>query len=391
VSVDVAPSLRDEVRQAVRSGFTTLLGVDNPGDDDDFFDLGGDSLVALSLLLHVEEAVGLTLPITAIYDATTIARLTDRLIAGGTGRDTTLVELRPARGRTPGAPLFLLHGLGGSVMVLRDLARQIGGNRAVWGIEAVGLDGACAPLDDVQAMAQDAVQRIRKVAPHGPYLLAGYSFGGLVALEIARLLDAQGEKIGLLAMLDTFPHPSTWKRSVRIRAFFKQIDIYFSYKVWYRLAKREFAKLRGRSPLAVAARLCRGAVRAVTLPTDIMGTAWVYDLADRAPRPAELLMPLDRNAVPAANYETIEAVTSAARRAFETYTPLPYRGHLLVVHATLEQVVPFTPRALWGHLAGSLSVIDVQTDHQALVRGQAKVTAAHLTRAIEAGTGVSPG
>ncbi len=369
----------------MRSGFETLLGVDNPGDDDDFFDLGGDSLVALSLLLHVEEAVGLTLPITAIYDATTIAKLTDRLIAGGGVRDTTLVELRAARGRQTAAPLFLLHGLGGSVMVMRDLARQIGGNRAVWGIEALGLDGSCAPLEDVHEMAKDAVRRIRAVAPNGPYLLAGYSFGGLVALEIARLLDGQGEKIGLLAMLDTFPHPSTWKRSVRIRAVFQQIGIYFSYKVWYRLVKREFTKLRGRSPLAIAGRLCRGAVRAVTLPTDIMGTAWVYDLADRAPRPAELLRPLDRGAVPAASYDTIEAVTAAARRAFESYTPKPYRGHLLVVHATLQQVVPFTPRALWGHLAGRLSVIDVETDHQALVRGHAKITAAHLTRAIEAG------
>jgi acetoacetyl-CoA synthetase len=390
MSVDVAPSLRDRVREAVRSGFETVLGVDNPGDDDDFFDLGGDSLVALSLLLHVEEAVGLTLPITAIYDATTIARLTDRLIAGGGPRDTTLVELRAARGRNAGAPLFLLHGLGGSVMVMRDLARAIGGNRAVWGIEAVGLDGGCAPLDDVHAMARDAAQRIRSVAPSGPYLLAGYSFGGLVALEIARLLDSEGEKIGLLAMLDTFPHPSTWKRAVRMAAFFKQIDIYFSPKVWYRLAKREFVKLRGRSPLAIAGRLCRGAVRAVTLPTDIMGTAWVYDLADRAPRPAELLMPLDRSAVPAATYDTIEAVTSAARRAFETYRPHPYGGHLLVVHATLEQVVPFTPRALWGHLVGSLTVADVETDHQALVRGEAKTTAAHLTRAIESGAGTMP-
>jgi len=390
MSASVAVPLRDAVTDAVRSGFELLLGVDNPGDDDDFFDLGGDSLVALSLLLHIEEAVGLTLPMTSIYDATTIAKLTDRLIEGGGGRDSRMVELRPAKGRNAGPPLFLLHGLGGSVMVLRDLARAIGGNRAVWGIEAQGLDGAAPPLDDVHAMAADAVKRIRAIAPTGPYLLAGYSFGGLIALEIAQRLQAEGQAIGLLAMLDTFAHPSTWTRSVRFRAFLKQIDIYFSFKVWYRLIRREFGRMKGRSPLAIAGRLLRGSVRAVTLPTDIMGTAWVYDLADRAPRPAELLMPLDRNAVPAASYDTIEAVTSAARQAFNTYKPMRYQGDLLVLHATLDQVVPFEPQALWGHLVQRLTVIDVETDHQALVRGAARITAGHLTKAIEAELAKTP-
>lgn len=376
---------RDRVEEAVRSGFELLLGVENPADDEDFFDLGGDSMVALSLLLHIEEHTGKTLPVTALYDATTIAKLTDLLMNGSTsGRDPTLVELRPAKKLHAGPPLFLLHGLGGSVMILRDFARQIGGDRAVWGIEAVGLDGTCEPLADVHEMADDAVRKIRNIAPQGPYLLAGYSFGGVVALEIARRLDAEGEKIALLAMLDTFPHPTTWPRTAKLMAFLRQVNVYFSATVWSRLIRREFAKLRGRSPLVVAKRLCRGAVRAVTLPADILGTAWVYDLAGRAPKPAEMLVPLDRSAVTAENYETIEAVIAAARRAFRAYTPAPYRGPLLVLHATERQVIPFNPKSVWRHLVGSLTVIDLPTDHQALVRNDSKPTAECLTRAIEA-------
>jgi thioesterase domain-containing protein len=233
-------------------------------------------------------------------------------------------------------------------------------------------------------MAEDAMARIRLVAPHGPYLIAGYSFGGTVALETARRLREAGETVALLAMLDTWPHPRTWRRSVKLRAMLRQVNVYFSVDVWSRLIRREFAMLRGRTPAGIALRLLRGAVRAATIPTDIMGTAWVYDVAGRAPRANDSLLPQDRGAVSAANYETIDAVTTAAKRAFQSYRPTPYPGDVLVLHATQRQVVPYSPEAVWGHLVGSLRVVELPTDHQALVRGEAKATAACLNRAIDA-------
>jgi len=99
--------------------------------------------------------------------------------------------------------------MGGSVMILRNLAKRIGGKRAVWGVEAQGMDGATAPLDRVEAMAARYIEEMRAVAPNGPYLLAGYSFGGLVAFEMARQLVEAGKEVAMLAMLDTFPHPGT--------------------------------------------------------------------------------------------------------------------------------------------------------------------------------------
>jgi len=374
-----------KTHEAVRSAFMDILAVDDPADTDDFFELGGDSLMALSLFLHIEEATGQTLPITAIYDAPTIATLTARLLGGpGAGRTSCLVELRPATAPQAGPPLFLLHGMGGSVMILRDLARRIGGARSVWGIEAQGMDGLSPALDRIEIMAAAHIKDIRSVAPNGPYLLAGYSFGGLVAYEMARQLQEAGEQVALLALLDTFPHPGTWRLSSRVRAFWLQAGIYLSPKLWIGLARRHAKGLRGRSPVSAASHLIRGVFRAITLPLDIMRTAWVHDFAGRATVHKDMLTAMDAPAVAATTYETIDRVTQAARRAFNAYVPRPYPGRIVVLRATGQSAVPFEPAAIWGHLVGALTVMDAETDHQTLVRGEAAATAAQLTAAIDA-------
>jgi acyl carrier protein len=378
-SLAAAPeATRLNILLAVKDAFTNVLDADNPSEESDFFELGGDSLMALELFLAIEDATGHTLPITTIYDASTVGKLTDRLLAGAAGgRSTCLVDLRPAKSRQSGPPLFLLHGMGGSVMILRDLARRIGGTRAVWGIEAQGMDGLAEPLDRVEAMAAAHIADIRAVAPHGPYLLAGYSFGGLVAFEMARQLVQAGDEVALLALLDTFPHPSTWRFSSRMRALYLQAGVYASPKLWAGLTRRHFAKLQTRSPLAAALHLGRGVVRAVTLPLDVMRTAWVHDFAGRATVHRDVLTALDSPAVAATTYENI------TRRAFKAYVPHFYPGRLVMFRATGQTSIPFEPQAIWGRLAQDLVVRDALTDHQALVRGAAGATAAQLTAAID--------
>ncbi len=387
MSTSLAPApeaARLTILQAVKNAFETVLGAENPSDDDDFFELGGDSLMALSLFLNIEDATGHTLPMTAIYDASTVGKLTDRLLSRqSASRSTCLVELRPAKSRQAGPPLFLLHGMGGSVMILRDLARRIGGTRAVWGIEAQGMDGIAPALDRVEDMAAAHIADLRTVAPNGPYLLAGYSFGGLVAFEMARQLLQTGEEVALLALLDTFPHPGTWRLASRVSAFARQAVIYTSPKLWAGLAKRHFGKLQSRSPLAAAEHLLRGVARAVTLPLDIMRTAWVHDFAGRASVHRDMLTALDAPAIGATAYETIDRVTAGAREAFAAYIPRFYPGRLVVFRATGQQAIPFKPQAIWGHLVQELVVREAPTDHQTLVRGDAAATAAQLTAAID--------
>ena len=386
MSVSLASETQPRIAMlnAVKAAFETVLGVEDPAETDDFFELGGDSLMALSLFLQIEDATGHTLPITTIYDSPSVGKLTDRLVGGPSGgRSTCLVELRPAKARNAGPPLFLLHGMGGSVMILRDLARRIGGARAVWGIEAQGMDGVAAPLDRVEDMAEAHIRDLRHVAPQGPYLLAGYSFGGLVAFEMARQLEQAGEKVALLALLDTFPHPATWRLSSRARALWLQAGVYASPKIWAGLAKRHFSKLQSKSPIAAIAHLGRGVARAVTLPLDIMRTAWVHDFAGRATVHKDMLTALDAPAVAATTYETIDRVTTSARQAFRAYVPKSYGGRLVVFRATGQQAIPFEPKAIWGHLVRELVVTEAATDHQTLVRGDAAATAMQLTAVVD--------
>jgi thioesterase domain-containing protein len=101
-------------------------------------------------------------------------------------------------------PFFCIHGAGGNVLNFRDLARRLGPDQPFYGLQAQGVDGKQAPLDRVEDMADLYLAEIRRVQPHGPYLLGGYSGGGVVAYEIAQRLRQEGERVGLLAFLDTF-------------------------------------------------------------------------------------------------------------------------------------------------------------------------------------------
>ena len=118
-----------------------------------------------------------------------------------------------------GLPFFCVHGAGGNVLNFRDIARRLGSDQAFYGLQAKGVDGA-APLETIEEMAELYIAEIRRVEAAGPYLLGGYSGGGVVAYEIAQRLRASGKEVALLVLLDTFragikPLPTSWKDHVR--------------------------------------------------------------------------------------------------------------------------------------------------------------------------------
>jgi acetoacetyl-CoA synthetase len=119
--------------------------------------------------------------------------------SGGEGKFSHLVRLKHGQGR----PLFIVHGIFGEVLELKELAGRLATQRTVYGIQAQGLDPWLEPHASVAEMAAAYVAAIREAQPSGPYALAGYSFGGLVAYEMARRLRAGGEQVELLALLDT--------------------------------------------------------------------------------------------------------------------------------------------------------------------------------------------
>ncbi|MFN7023117.1 MAG: type I polyketide synthase [Pseudorhizobium sp.] len=228
--------------EEVLSGFwRQLLGVERVGVTDDFFALGGHSLIAVRLFRMIKTEFGVDLPISTLFDAPTIAQCAARIGPSAhleLGQSPVEVDARPLpheefvhlvlmdRGPEQGAlsPLFVCAGMFGNVLNLRHLARGIGVERPVYGLQARGLYGDREPHYRFEDMAADYICEIRKVQPHGPYLLAGYSGGGLTALEIAHQLAAAGEEILHVALLDT-PQPRQPMLSLADRAAMKAQDL----------------------------------------------------------------------------------------------------------------------------------------------------------------------
>jgi thioesterase domain-containing protein/acyl carrier protein len=171
------------------------------GITDDFFDLGGDSFAAVTLFARIEALTGHRLPMVTLFETPTIQQLAERIPgAEGSSLWSSLVPIQP-RGSRP--PFYGVHGVGGNVLEFIRLARNLDPEQPLYGIQAQGLDGRVAPNRTVEAMAAHYIQAIRRFQVHGPYFLGGYSFGGLVAWEIAQQLIAAGQEVGRLVLIDS--------------------------------------------------------------------------------------------------------------------------------------------------------------------------------------------
>ncbi len=174
--------------------------------EDDFFELGGDSLAASRLTWGIESSFGVTLPLGSLFETPTVAGLAEIVAQRTTVGDWKhLVPLQPF-GRA--LPLFCVHNYNGEVWLYSDLARSLSPDQPVYGLQAAGVSEPGRPLLSVERMAERYVAEIRSVQRAGPYHVGGICFGAYVALEIARQLRAQGEEVGLVASFDTFAHPA---------------------------------------------------------------------------------------------------------------------------------------------------------------------------------------
>ncbi len=190
----------NEVQRRLVAIWREVMGIDDLGIDDDFFALGGHSLMAVRLITRIERVFGRRLSLATLLQSPTIDRLATVLAADENGAAfANLVAIQP-KGQQP--PLFLVPGSGGNVMYLRPLAMALGADQPCYGLQSTGLDGHTPPVARVEDMANQYITAMREIQPHGPYFLAGHSFGSTVAYEMAYQLEQSGHRVALVASFD---------------------------------------------------------------------------------------------------------------------------------------------------------------------------------------------
>ncbi|MFC5770766.1 amino acid adenylation domain-containing protein [Thauera sinica] len=191
-----------EVEVELAAIWTAVLGVEQVGRHDNFFQIGGHSLLAVQLIAHVRKRFEIELPLSELFLRPTLTELAASIEAGRMAALGASL-LIPLRTGGSAIPLFFIHALEGNVGYAADLARWVNPDVPVFGLVASGLNKGEEPLRSVEAMAARYIDEMLRVQPQGPYRIASWSAGGQVAYEIAHQLAARGETVGFVGLIDT--------------------------------------------------------------------------------------------------------------------------------------------------------------------------------------------
>lgn len=326
---------RDALEKRLQQIWQQLLPFRNIGIHQDFFELGGDSLLALRLLASVEGEVGFTLPVSALLEIRTIDRLA-RLIRNCKSKPdwSSLVVVQPIGARPP---LFCVHSHTGDVFYCEYISRGAGPNQPIYGLQSRAVTGK-APHLTVEEMSEHYLSEIRTVQSRGPYHLFGFCFGGMVAFDIARRLEAIGEEVGFLGFYDS-PAPGTLKGWPLGQ---------FTYL--RRRTRNEWRKLLAAEPGEKIPHILRN-FRNLRLMIQRAAAIEVTETLARLRRNRQDLQRLD-----------LEAINIAAAKRFNPAYKFP--GRLTLFQSPeVAGVYPVPPREGWKKFAaGGLEVIDVLVD-----------------------------
>jgi amino acid adenylation domain-containing protein len=196
----IAP--RTDVEKQIAEIWEELMGLEKISIFDNFFTLGGRSLVAVQIMARIEKLTGKRLPLATLFEYSTIEKLALRLNVDP--KSITWESLVPIKPQGSKTPLYIVHGAGLNVLLFNALAMNMDEDQPVYGLQAKGLNGVDEPLDVMEEIAANYISEIIAQNPAGPYALAGYSLGGTIAYEMARQLMAMGKEVKILAVFDTY-------------------------------------------------------------------------------------------------------------------------------------------------------------------------------------------
>lgn len=299
--------------------------------DEDFFKVGGNPMLARYLFAEISRTCGREVSPLMICQAPTIGALAALLEHPNPFALSPLVLLKHG---SDNPPVFMAHGIGGSMVDFFQLARNLLTPHPIYGMQAKGMDGVDDPLQSIEDMAEFYLRVIRQVQTHGPYYFIGYSLGGLVLLEMSQRLRDNGEQIGLLAMLDSYPHQRYLSPGQQIRL----------------LARR--ARRRIREMKQVKPRF----------------------------RPS-IDSPDKRTAREESSFaDAAERVRGKTEFAWASYRPQFYSGKINFVRSAIPSFLPNDPVAVWSHLAAEFRVETAPGDHVGIIATHYESLASVLSR-----------
>jgi thioesterase domain-containing protein len=315
-----------------------ILAQPGLGPDDDFFAAGGHSLLAVRMLARLERDLGVRLPARVLFEASTprrFAALVAGMKAGPEPELSSIVRIRDGLGVVP---LFCLPGVGGHAFQYRELAARMRTERPILALQVHDLDVPVATIESIQLTADAFVARMRAVRPHGPYALTGYSYGGIVALEIARRLTALGETVSFLGLVDTYA-PGAAVPSPRLK------------KIGKHLANLADMRSFGEVVAYLSNRVRRRTGRIAFVLREMF----------------------DRAGDPKSNLERrVEDTAMRCIRAYYSYEARPYAGRVTVFRASRlidwEEVRDPTNTCGWGPICRSVDVVDIDCEHLELFK-----------------------
>ncbi|MGH7067092.1 MAG: thioesterase domain-containing protein [Acetobacteraceae bacterium] len=331
--------------------FERVLAVSPIDGEDDFFALGGDSILATAVALEIEQELGVALSLSTLFDAPTPVMLA-RAVAGRAAPDHRSMVLLKAGCGAP--PVFLAPGWYGWPTTFGELARCMEIPGPIYGFRAPGLDGMEPPLARIEDFAERFLPAVRAVQPHGPYFLGGYSMGGLTAFELAQRLTGGGEEVALLALFDTYLCP-------------RRLALASKLAVWRRRFAHHAASLKGKPwhalPPFVLARL-----------RSLIGDLGIF----ARPSPG-LPRPGDSWWTPAVQ-RVIEAGTAAA----VAYRPRFYPGTVTYFEARDNNAMPGYPDLTWQRLAAKFVIHLVDGNHWQMMHERSADTARQFSACVRA-------
>jgi acetoacetyl-CoA synthetase len=331
--------------EALTEIWRRVLRRSNIRPEDEFHDLGGNDLLADEVFAEIARVFGRRIPTATIAYATTIAALAALLEQPSLPKFPPIVKLKAGSGKTP---VFIAHGLDGRARFV-ELANSIRTEHPIYGFQAQGVDGLEEPFETIEEMAVYYLEALAKFQPVGPYLLIGYSFGGLITLEMAQRLAQAGKQVALLVLIEAYPHPRYLTPVPRLRLMARRVWRHIS-EMAHRPAHAAFAYFME----GLAHRLHIAGVRN-------------HDHAD-TPEASRL-----------SYAHTALRVRERAYRAYGSYCPQFYRGKISFVRARSGSYYPDDPIPIWGKLAEEFEVETVPGDHLEVVTARFEPLAAALT------------